>query len=155
MKRTLVCSLAAMALLGAAMQTGARAQDSAFFGAMMAPLTPNIQHGLAIEISKGAAIGDIVAGSPAAAAGLRGDDVIIDIDGQPVDSPQDVIAVIERHRPGDRIAVQILDSRNGHRANTVSVTLAARPSGFHPDQQPGPQPVPASGRPKSDLTPPE
>jgi membrane-associated protease RseP (regulator of RpoE activity) len=152
--KTMFCGFAALTLLCGA-PADVAAQESAYFGAMMAPLTVNIQHHLAIKISKGAAIGDIVAGSPAATAGLKGDDVIVGIDGQPVGSPRDVIAIIGRHNPGDRIAVQILDSSNGHSANTVSVTLGARPSGFQPDQQPGPQPVPVPPQPKSGVTPPE
>jgi S1-C subfamily serine protease len=154
MKETMLCGFAALTLLAAA-PTDASAQDSAYFGAMMAPLTANIQRDLAIRISKGAAIGDIVAGSPAATAGLKGDDVIIAIDGKSVSSPRDVVAIITRHNPGDRIAVQILDSRDDHRAKTVSVTLGARPFGFQPDQQPGPQPVPVPPRPQPGVTPPE
>jgi putative serine protease PepD len=76
---------------------------------------------------------------------LTGKDVIIGIDKEVVASPQDVIAIVASHKPGDRIAVQILDSGNGYGERAVSVTLAARPSGFKADAQPGPQPVPAPG----------
>ena len=108
----------------------------------MAPLTAKIQRDLDLSISKGAAIGEVVPRSPAAAAGLTGQDVIVGIDAQAVGSPKDVIAIVAAHRPGDHIVVHILDSHDGHRANTLSVTLGTRPTGFHPDAQPGPQPVP-------------
>lgn len=148
----MLSGLAALTLTVAA-PADLSAQESAYLGAMMAPLTANIQRDLAIKISKGVAIGDIVPGSPAAIAGLKGDDVVVGIDGRAVGSPRDVIAIISRHNPGDHIAVQILDSKDDHRAKTLSVTLGARPFGFQPDQQPGPQPVPAPRRPG--VNPPE
>ncbi|HXJ01148.1 MAG TPA: PDZ domain-containing protein [Micropepsaceae bacterium] len=141
MTRTMFCGLAALLLLCSA-EADAAGKGSAFLGAQMAPLTAEVRHDLDIKITKGAAIGDVIPGSPAAFAGLQGDDVIVGIDKQQVTSPQDVIALVESHMPGDRIAVQYLDSKNGHRTNTVTVTLGTRPNGFKTDAQPGPQPVP-------------
>ncbi|HEX3486888.1 MAG TPA: PDZ domain-containing protein [Micropepsaceae bacterium] len=141
MNKIFLSALTALGLLGA-MPAEAAARGDAFLGAQMAPLTPEVQNDLAIKTTKGAAIGDVVPGSPAAFAGLKSDDVIVGIDKQQVSSPQDVIALVTSHVPGDRIAVQFLDSRKGHRLNTVSVTLGVRPSEFQTDAQPGPQPVP-------------
>jgi len=141
MKNTILCGFAAVSLLGAA-GADAAPQPGAFLGAQMAPLTPNIRRDLDIKISKGAAIGDVIADSPAAMAGLKGKDVIVGIDKQAVASPQDVIAILAGHRPGDRVTVQLLDSDNGHREKTVDVTLGVRPAGFQTDAQPGTQPVP-------------
>jgi S1-C subfamily serine protease len=141
MKKTILCALVTLPLLGTARAESA-AQGPAFFGAQMAPLTDNIRRDLDIKTSKGAAIGEVTPDGPAAIAGLKADDVIVGIDTRAVGSPQDVIRIVASHKPGDQIAVQILDSAHDHRAGTITVTLSVRPSGFHPDAQPGPQPVP-------------
>jgi serine protease Do len=108
----------------------------------MAPLSAKVRQDLEIKFTKGAAIGEVVPGSPAATAGLKSNDVIIGIDSDPVGSPEDVIRIVGRHKPGDHIVLQILNAANGHRTDTLSVILGTRPSGFKPDAQPGPQPVP-------------
>lgn len=64
-------------------------------------------------------------GTPVYAAGLALDDQITGIDGRRIQSPQDVGLVLERHRPGDTIAVGFVD-RAGV-ANTARVTLGEDP----------------------------
>jgi predicted metalloprotease with PDZ domain len=66
-----------------------------------------------------------VMGTPVYAAGLALDDQITGIDGRRIQSPQDVGPVLERHRPGDTIAVGFVD-RAGV-ANTARVTLGEDP----------------------------
>jgi S1-C subfamily serine protease len=68
---------------------------------------------------------------PAARAGILGDgsvaggDVIVSVDGEPVDSMADVDDVVSRHRPGDGLPIVL--ERNGSRL-TVQVMLAERPA---------------------------
>ena len=64
-------------------------------------------------------------GTPVYAAGLDLDDQISELDGQRVQSPQDVGLVLGRHRPGDAIVVRFVD-RAGV-AKTARVTLAEDP----------------------------
>jgi putative serine protease PepD len=65
-------------------------------------------------------------GGPAARAGLRAGDVIIAADGRPVTSADELIALIRKHAPGERIALTYL--RSGHRRTTV-VVLGSQRSG--------------------------
>jgi S1-C subfamily serine protease len=68
---------------------------------------------------------------PAARAGILGDgsvaggDVIVSVDGEPVDSMADVDDVVSRHRPGDGLPIVL--ERNGSRL-TVQVMLSERPA---------------------------
>jgi S1-C subfamily serine protease len=88
----------------------------------------------------GALVETVENASPAARAGLRGGaderdagsetvrvggDIIKAVDGRKVKSADDVSNLIGRHRPGDRVELEIL--RDGTR-RTVSVTLGRRPS---------------------------
>jgi putative serine protease PepD len=63
--------------------------------------------------------------SPAAAAGLRAADLLTRLDGQPVDAMEDVSAILERHEPGDSVAIEA-ESRGQRRS--LRVTLADRPA---------------------------
>ena len=73
---------------------------------------------------KGALVGSVQSGGPAAAAGLRNGDVVTAFDGSPIRSSNDLVAAITSHRPGDRVNVTV---RRGSSSVSVSATLAAQP----------------------------
>ena len=74
-----------------------------------------------------ARLSSVVAGTPAAAAGLRAGDVITGIAGQRISSMNDVQSAIASKRPGDKISLTY--QRNGQ-SHTVKLTLTTRPA--HP-----------------------
>ena len=61
-------------------------------------------------------------GGPAAQAGLRAGDVLVSLDGRPVQQPLDVIALVRKHAPGTVVRVEY---RRGGTTESVAVTLAA------------------------------
>jgi len=73
----------------------------------------------------GALIAAVVAGAPAASAGLVAGDVIVSLDGQAVDSPSVLSSLMSSHHPGDRVTVGY-DNSSGQ-LHTVTLTLAAGP----------------------------
>ena len=100
---------------------------------------------LNLATDDGVLVQSVQPGSPAARAGVRGGDaqanldgsdialggdVIKKIDGRAARSMDDVIAVINRKKPGDKVSLELL--RDG-RAKTVEVKLAQRP-GTAPQQ---------------------
>jgi S1-C subfamily serine protease len=73
----------------------------------------------------GLLISSVVSGGPAANAGLQSNDIITEVDGQPITLPEDLIVYIERYKsPNDVISLKVL------RGNTVldkPLTLGPRP----------------------------
>ncbi len=69
---------------------------------------------------RGAVVSSISGGGPAAAAGLRRDDVIIGIDDTPVSDGTELIVAIRSHAPGDTVRLRYL--RDGQ-TDSVEVVL--------------------------------
>ncbi|MCX6537599.1 MAG: ATP-binding protein [Acidobacteria bacterium] len=76
--------------------------------------------------SQGVTAADLAGGSAASRAGLRAGDVLVAIDGQPVDSPADVVDVAHRAKPGSLVTYTLL--RLGTR-EMIQVQLAPVPQG--------------------------
>jgi serine protease Do len=73
---------------------------------------------------KGAFVGEVTAGSPAAAAGLRAGDVITRVDGRAVEIGSDVVDAVSSHAIGDKVAVDVV--RDG-KHQTLRVALGEMP----------------------------
>jgi len=80
---------------------------------------------------KGVVIGKVVRGSSAERAGLRGaremvtgrvevGDIIVGIDGKPVETIEDMLDLLEQRKVGDQVMVEVL---RANRRQQVSVTL--------------------------------
>jgi serine protease Do len=79
---------------------------------------------LPANAQKGALIMQLVPGGPAEKAGLQRGDVIIAVDGVPVDGMDSLTAEIRRRKVNDRIKITIV--RDG-KEKTVELTLGERP----------------------------
>ncbi len=114
--------------------------EYAFLGVTSESLYPQLAEHLGIDSKSGAMITDVVSGSPADKAGLKGatgettfqlqhiktgGDVVIAVDGKPVFQNNDLSELIALHKPGDTVKLDIL--RDGQHA-TVDVTLGSRPA---------------------------
>jgi S1-C subfamily serine protease len=114
--------------------------EYAFLGVTSESLYPQLAEHLGIDTKSGALITDVVSGSPADKAGLKGStgettfqlqhvktggDVVIAVDGKPVFQNNDLSELIALHKPGDTVTLDIL--RGGQHA-TVDVTLGSRPA---------------------------
>lgn len=95
-----------------------------FIGLQMAHLTPEIARQLRAETDAGVLVIEVVPGGPAQQAGMRPGDVIVSVDGEPVDSVEAFLGALRARRPGDRLKVEVI--RDGER-QTFEVTLAERP----------------------------
>jgi S1-C subfamily serine protease len=76
--------------------------------------------------SNGAAISQVVSGSPAAKAGLTAGDEITSIGGQQVSSAEDVAHALVKYHPGDSVSLTWLDQSG--QSHTAKVTLATGPT---------------------------
>lgn len=77
------------------------------------------------DAGQGAVIAEVADNSPASKAGLKVDDVVLEINNQPVTGQGTVIAVVRDSSPGDTVTMTI--KRDG-RTLTLTATLVARPS---------------------------
>ncbi|MEY3034553.1 MAG: hypothetical protein RLZ86_1175, partial [Actinomycetota bacterium] len=74
---------------------------------------------------RGAVITDVGPGSPAFRAGIEAGDIVVDVDGTPIDGQGALIAAIRDRSPGDTVEIDVL--RGGSRL-TLTATLTDRPA---------------------------
>jgi membrane-associated protease RseP (regulator of RpoE activity) len=73
---------------------------------------------------KGVKFADVSPGSPAAKAGLRGGDIMVEFDGKPIQNLYDFTYALRAKKPGDEVKVKVL--RDGQPVEQ-NVLLTARP----------------------------
>src|SRR6201747_1188851 len=71
----------------ASAKSGGKAVKRPWLGARLQAVTPEIAETLGLKLPTGALVANVVPNSPAARAGLKLSDLIVDIDGQTVDDP--------------------------------------------------------------------
>lgn len=81
---------------------------NAFMGVQLAPLA-NVQNQIDYK-GQGVAIVGVVSGTPADKAGLQPGDVIQEVNGKDVTSPQDVIKIVHGMKPGQRVEMRVWSS---------------------------------------------
>ena len=74
---------------------------------------------------QGAVVADVIAGAPAASAGVLPGDIVRRVGGKPVLAPEDISTAIENRRPGDAIDIQV---QRAGAPRTFRVTLGTRPA---------------------------
>ena len=78
-----------------------------------------------VRTDAGVFVSDLVPGSAAADGGLELGDVVVAVDGDPMDTPGDLQSTVQAGEPGDRLE---LDVERGGERRTVVVTLGSRAS---------------------------
>jgi len=98
----------------------------AFMGVKTQTVTPSLVQQAHLSANIGAYVDQITPGQGAARAKMQRGDVIIGVDGQRVTSNDDVLRIVRRHQPGDRLSVTI---QRGRAQKTLTVTLGELPNG--------------------------
>jgi S1-C subfamily serine protease len=81
--------------------------------------------GNTVAVDHGAFVRAVTAGSPAARAGIAKGDVVVAVDGQPIDSAAALGGAIRQHKPGDEVTIEL--DRQG-KSVTVEATLTEAPT---------------------------
>jgi S1-C subfamily serine protease len=68
----------------------------------------------------GALVVNVEPGSAAADAGIREQDVVIAVDGEPVGSSEELVVAVDSHDPGQTISLEVV---RGGSSTTVEATL--------------------------------
>ncbi len=95
-----------------------------YLGVEFEPVTPSLVAVYDLPVSQGVIIGAVPDDGPAAAAGLRPNDVVLAIDDHPIDTASPLINVLMDYVPGDKVILTVW--RNGNEIET-EVTLGERP----------------------------
>ena len=96
----------------------------AFIGVEITSMNAELQAEYGFTISSGAVVMSVIAGTGAAAGGVKQGDIIVGINGTAITSAQDVSSVISALKPGDVIALRIV---RGTKHLTLHVTLGSAP----------------------------
>jgi putative serine protease PepD len=76
------------------------------------------------ETDDGVRLSNVLDGDPGQKAGLQAGDLVLDADGQKVESAGDIQRAVDAHKPGEKLQLKI--DRGGDE-RTVTVTLGTRP----------------------------
>jgi S1-C subfamily serine protease len=97
----------------------------AFLGIWELDVTPDVQSQYGLKVDHGVYVSGTVPGGPAAKAGLKNGDIIVAINGRPVNASADLLDALSSLRPGQKATLQVVDA-GGH-TRTVTVTLGTLP----------------------------
>lgn len=112
----------------------------AYIGVSTQPLYPQLAEKLGIDASQGAIVSRVVAGGPADDAGIVGSernlffqgqrfdvggDVIVAVNGEPIEHAEDLGRMIGRLEPGETAEIEVI--RDGER-KTIEIELGDRPT---------------------------
>jgi S1-C subfamily serine protease len=112
----------------------------AYLGISGSDLTPEVAHALNLPVSQGVLVERVLSNGPADDAGIKGatgeatiagqtfpvgGDIITKVDGKPVTGMDNVISIVNGHKPGDEITLTVWSSGQ---QKDVTVKLGDRPS---------------------------
>jgi serine protease Do len=95
-----------------------------YLGVGIQNITPSLADSLALPENKGVLVSEVVPGAPAAEAGLQEGDVIVAVNGQPVNDANELKLQISAIAPGSKLNLDIL--RNGEK-NAFTAVSGERP----------------------------
>jgi serine protease Do len=97
--------------------------ERGYLGIELHELDPDLAHMIGLQDTQGALVLDVLAGEPAAKAGLRRWDVVKSVSGQPVEDGDGLVRTISAMRPGTDVRLGVI--RDG-RALVLLARLEAR-----------------------------
>ncbi|MCC7486879.1 MAG: DegQ family serine endoprotease [Burkholderiales bacterium] len=103
-------------------------------GVVIQPLTKELMESFGLPRAQGALVNSVEKGGPADKAGIEPGDVILQFDGKPVASSEDLPRLVGAVRPGSRVAVQIWRNKQ---AREVQVSVGEMPDERAAAQQRG------------------
>ena len=97
----------------------------AYIGVSYQMLTPQLASFYKTKEQQGAYVTNVIAGTPADKAGMKAEDVIVEIGGKKLSDTYSLFAALLRYKPGDSVPMKLM---RGSDQIPVSVVLVERPS---------------------------
>ncbi len=98
-----------------------------YLGALLQNMNQELGQHFGVPSGKGAIVSSVTPGGPGAKAGLKADDVIVGVNGKPVNSSDELTMEITSHTPGSQVTLDVV--RN-NQPMKITVTLGTRPTGL-------------------------
>ena len=119
--RALPLFILALAIAPAA----AKEQRTGFLGVSVAPANDELRqmYGLPEKVESGAVIQEVVDGSPAAAAGFKTGDVLVEFAGTRIEGPEGLVEAVRRFHEGDVVRYKLI---RGSREISDEIKLGGR-----------------------------
>lgn len=95
-----------------------------WLGVYVQDITKDIKEAMDLKSKRGVLVRDVVEDSPADEAGIKREDVILIFDGKKVDDSEELIRLVRRTSPGDKVELAVV--RDGKERN-ISVILGKVP----------------------------
>ena len=92
-------------------------------GVFTQDLTPDLARAMGLEGRHGAVVNGFLPGSSARAAGLAVDDIVVSLDGRPIESGRALTRLVGMHRPGEVVKLGVI---RGTHSTSISVRLGER-----------------------------
>jgi S1-C subfamily serine protease len=94
-----------------------------YLGLSLSPVTPSVRRSLGVRSEEGALVLALDRAAPAAEAGVRPGDVIVEFAGEPIKSVEDLLAALRKTAPGSQ---QPLVLERGGQRQEVTITVGSR-----------------------------
>ena len=97
-----------------------------WLGVKIQPIDEDTAASLGLPQAKGALVNEVTAGGPAAASGLKNGDVVLTVDGQPINDSRDLARKVAALAPNKTVDVRVM---RGGKEQIVPVKLGTFPAG--------------------------
>ena len=105
-------------------------QATAYLGVSTRDVTSDLAFQLGLGAQNGALVLATLSDGPAADAGIREGDVIVDVDGQPIAAATDLGRVLDSLRPGQDVEVRVIGTDGAERTEQVKLGTKPLPNEF-------------------------
>jgi serine protease Do len=102
--------------------------ERGYLGITLQPLTEELAQSFGYPGTKGALVADVLADQPAAKAGIRPGDIIVEYNGAPVESVNQLRNAVATTKPGSKVDITVF--REGRRVEIKGVEIGQFPEGM-------------------------
>jgi len=131
LKIAAIATLAVALVFSFGVSKSSKTSDRAWLGVLLQTVDDDMADAFDLPVEKGAIVNEVLDDSPAEEAGLREDDIVIELNGQKITDSGDLVDLIHDSKPGDEVTLVVVRDDGQHK---LTATLVGRPRGHSPDK---------------------